>query len=307
MALPPLEQRHGFLRYEGLEYTDSDIADFESRLERIYTQEIHRVQVVDFQGMPELLRDGLFARMAMEHRDEAGGARRRLSWRQFILALGLHTGEEMVSHSFARDPVLETIHRMMAHVLWEKSGTERRFANGRKSGRIFLVGSLYADWLSIFWLLNDVILGVGLMVIALSFSMIDMVLWWFDTYFIAQVMILAWVGHGTRGQPDACGCCVLAPLHALGPPPPHQSAMNMLGWPEDLRRTGMRFVGFDRSGETHRSYPEESQKILARPAPKLKPGSKFSTLVHGYDTEPSRIFTQQMQEWEQDDFRIWRT
>ncbi|GKF65733.1 hypothetical protein Tco_0192250 [Tanacetum coccineum] len=71
MALPPLEQRHGFLRYEGLEYTDSDIADFESRLERIYTQEIHRVQVVDFQGMPELLRDGLFARMAMEHRDEA--------------------------------------------------------------------------------------------------------------------------------------------------------------------------------------------------------------------------------------------
>ncbi|GKF26250.1 hypothetical protein Tco_0082144 [Tanacetum coccineum] len=41
MALPPREQRHRFLRYEGLEYTDSDIADFESR-------------------------------MAMEHRDEAG-------------------------------------------------------------------------------------------------------------------------------------------------------------------------------------------------------------------------------------------
>ncbi|GKD41755.1 hypothetical protein Tco_1261962 [Tanacetum coccineum] len=101
-ALPPREQRHRFLRYEGLEYTDSDIADFESRLERIYTREIHRVQVVDFQGMPKLLRDGLFARMAMEHRDEVGGARRSLSWRQFILALGLHTGEEMESFSFAR-------------------------------------------------------------------------------------------------------------------------------------------------------------------------------------------------------------
>ncbi|GKC14794.1 hypothetical protein Tco_1011576, partial [Tanacetum coccineum] len=88
--------------YEGLEYTDSDIADFESRLERIYTREIHRVQVVDFQGMPELLRDGLFARMAMEHRDEASEARRRLSWRQFILALGLHTMEEMESSCFAR-------------------------------------------------------------------------------------------------------------------------------------------------------------------------------------------------------------
>ncbi|GJR41930.1 hypothetical protein Tco_1310033 [Tanacetum coccineum] len=59
-------------RYEGLEYTDSDIAGFESRLERIYTREIHRVHVVNFQGITELLRDGLFARMAMEHRDEAG-------------------------------------------------------------------------------------------------------------------------------------------------------------------------------------------------------------------------------------------
>ncbi|GJY08176.1 hypothetical protein Tco_0375230 [Tanacetum coccineum] len=54
------------------EYTNSDIADFKSRLERIYNREIHRVQVVDFQGMPKLLKDGLFARMAMEHRDEAG-------------------------------------------------------------------------------------------------------------------------------------------------------------------------------------------------------------------------------------------
>ncbi|GKF69316.1 hypothetical protein Tco_0202373, partial [Tanacetum coccineum] len=72
MAHPPREQRHRFLRYEGLEYTDLDIADFESRLERIYTREIHRVQVMDFQGMLELLRDGLFARMVMEHYDEAG-------------------------------------------------------------------------------------------------------------------------------------------------------------------------------------------------------------------------------------------
>ncbi|GKE37555.1 hypothetical protein Tco_1460960, partial [Tanacetum coccineum] len=66
--LPPCEQRHPFLRYQGLEYTDADIADFEERLERIFNREIHRVQVVDFQGMPELMRDGLFGRMRMEHR-----------------------------------------------------------------------------------------------------------------------------------------------------------------------------------------------------------------------------------------------
>ncbi|GKE50927.1 hypothetical protein Tco_1486083, partial [Tanacetum coccineum] len=174
--LPPREQRHPFLRYQGLEYTDADIADFEERLERIYGREIHRVQVVDFQGMPELMRDGLFGRMRMEHRDDAevlldldapgtiqfqlGGARRRLSWRQFILALGLHTREEMESLGFARywsesermilgkgdlhdywrdistdgdflgpppsytlirDPVLRLCHRMMAHSIAGRS------------------------------------------------------------------------------------------------------------------------------------------------------------------------------------------
>ncbi|GJU74111.1 hypothetical protein Tco_1265516 [Tanacetum coccineum] len=70
--LPPREQRHPFLRYQGLEYTDADIADFEERLERIHDRDTHRVQVVDFQGMPELMRDVLDARMLMEHRDDGG-------------------------------------------------------------------------------------------------------------------------------------------------------------------------------------------------------------------------------------------
>ncbi|GJY83356.1 hypothetical protein Tco_0496732, partial [Tanacetum coccineum] len=48
------------------------IADFEKRLKRIYSREIHRVQVMDIQRMPELMRDGLFARMVMEHRDDVG-------------------------------------------------------------------------------------------------------------------------------------------------------------------------------------------------------------------------------------------
>ncbi|GKB10629.1 hypothetical protein Tco_0844552 [Tanacetum coccineum] len=56
----------------GLEYTDTDIADFEERLEMIYSREIHRVQVVDFKRMLELMKDGLFARMVMEHHDNVG-------------------------------------------------------------------------------------------------------------------------------------------------------------------------------------------------------------------------------------------
>ncbi|GKC01416.1 hypothetical protein Tco_0987552, partial [Tanacetum coccineum] len=112
--LPPREQRHPFLRYQGLEYTNADIADFKERLERIYSLEIHRVQIVDFQGIPELMRDGLFARRVIEHHDDAdlGGARRRLRWRQFILALGLHIEEEMESPGFSR---------MMAHSIVGRS------------------------------------------------------------------------------------------------------------------------------------------------------------------------------------------
>ncbi|GJX52131.1 hypothetical protein Tco_0280500 [Tanacetum coccineum] len=45
MALPPREQRHLFLRYEGLQYTEADIEDFEMRLTRIYRREVHKVQV----------------------------------------------------------------------------------------------------------------------------------------------------------------------------------------------------------------------------------------------------------------------
>ncbi|GJU93639.1 putative reverse transcriptase domain-containing protein [Tanacetum coccineum] len=52
-------------------YTDEDIADFKEKVKRIYSHEIHKVQFVDFQGMPVLMRDGLFTRMGMEHRDDA--------------------------------------------------------------------------------------------------------------------------------------------------------------------------------------------------------------------------------------------
>ncbi|GKE61187.1 hypothetical protein Tco_1511554 [Tanacetum coccineum] len=37
--LPPHEQRHQYLRYEGLQYTDADIVDFEMRLANIYKRE----------------------------------------------------------------------------------------------------------------------------------------------------------------------------------------------------------------------------------------------------------------------------
>ncbi|GJZ13695.1 hypothetical protein Tco_0548925 [Tanacetum coccineum] len=44
MALPPRDQRHPYLRYEGLQYTDANIAEFKTKLAKIFRREIHRVQ-----------------------------------------------------------------------------------------------------------------------------------------------------------------------------------------------------------------------------------------------------------------------
>ncbi|GKE52031.1 hypothetical protein Tco_1487187, partial [Tanacetum coccineum] len=151
MALPPRDQRYQYLKYEGLQYTETNIVDFESRLARIYRKEVHRVQVFEFGGLLDLMAEGLSARMLMEHKDvhgvsllgeaildldtpgalqfQLGGARRHLSWRQFIVALGLHTGEEMESlgispagnflsttssYTMIQDPILRLCHRLIA-------------------------------------------------------------------------------------------------------------------------------------------------------------------------------------------------
>ncbi|GKA67719.1 hypothetical protein Tco_0767636 [Tanacetum coccineum] len=69
MALPPREQRHTFLRYQGLEYTNDDT---ETRLTRIYKREVHKVHVFNFGGLPDLMAEVLSGRMLMEHKDAQG-------------------------------------------------------------------------------------------------------------------------------------------------------------------------------------------------------------------------------------------
>nr|GEY84995.1 hypothetical protein [Tanacetum cinerariifolium] len=69
MALPPRDQRYQYLRYEGLQYTDADTIDFKTRLGKIY-------------------------------RGELGGVRHHMGWREFILAMGLHTGDKIESVGF---------------------------------------------------------------------------------------------------------------------------------------------------------------------------------------------------------------
>ncbi|GJZ65672.1 hypothetical protein Tco_0622368 [Tanacetum coccineum] len=201
-------------RYHGLEYTDEDIADFKEKVKRIYSREIHRL----------------------------GGARRRLSWRQFILALGLHTEEEMKSLSFARDIstdgdflgpppsytlirdlVLRLCHRMLAHS-----------TTGRKSEAYISGGQFVARLAEYFGLLTAKILG-GLTVIAPELPIIDM-----GELVRLQISVQfddtwAWVAIKPERQPNAVagvhaiaedapivdegGQADPAPIHAPPPPP----------------------------------------------------------------------------------------
>ncbi|GJY70331.1 hypothetical protein Tco_0474034 [Tanacetum coccineum] len=89
MALPPRDQRHQYLRFEGLEYTDVDIADFEKRLGKIYSREVHRVLVLDFERLPAEMAEGLTSRMLMEHRDAQGqSVFTSHTWRRLFEVLG---------------------------------------------------------------------------------------------------------------------------------------------------------------------------------------------------------------------------
>nr|GEU96092.1 hypothetical protein [Tanacetum cinerariifolium] len=67
--LPPKDQRHPYLRFEGLEYTNEDIEDFEERLVKIYRRGVHRVHVFDFRGLTDLMAEGMSDRMLVEHKD----------------------------------------------------------------------------------------------------------------------------------------------------------------------------------------------------------------------------------------------
>ncbi|GJS73135.1 hypothetical protein Tco_0705976 [Tanacetum coccineum] len=98
-------------------YTEDIVHNFEHRLETIFGREVNRVHVLDFVELTDGMRQTLADRMSMvytgddgqtltsdtEMRLDAadtlcfqlGGARRRMTWREFISVLGLHTAEEM--------------------------------------------------------------------------------------------------------------------------------------------------------------------------------------------------------------------
>ncbi|GKA53137.1 hypothetical protein Tco_0746452, partial [Tanacetum coccineum] len=115
MALPPHDQRHQFLRYEGLQYTNGDIVDFNARLARIYRRE------------PET--------------DPRQG-----DLRDYWIGIS-STGDffgTTPSYTAIRDPILRMCHRYL-----------RLFAAGRKSGALIYGSQFVARLAEHFGLLTE--------------------------------------------------------------------------------------------------------------------------------------------------------
>ncbi|GKE97610.1 hypothetical protein Tco_0020961, partial [Tanacetum coccineum] len=105
IALPPRDQRHQYLRFEGLQYTDADIVDFKERLgQSVFTSRAWR-RLFEIRGLllHELILEFFSTfrfREVVLDLDTAGALqfqlgrfRHRMSWREFILGMGLHTAK----------------------------------------------------------------------------------------------------------------------------------------------------------------------------------------------------------------------
>ncbi|GKD75144.1 hypothetical protein Tco_1333426, partial [Tanacetum coccineum] len=117
--LPHRDLRHTWLRIQVDRYDEGIIHSYEQRLKTIWSRSINRVHVLDFEGLTPEMRWDLVVRLRMLYTGgdgmndtemgldvadtlcfQLGGVRRRMTWRQFILALGLHTEQEMAKAGF---------------------------------------------------------------------------------------------------------------------------------------------------------------------------------------------------------------
>ncbi|GKA32243.1 hypothetical protein Tco_0718610 [Tanacetum coccineum] len=319
--LPPHEQRHPFLRYQGLEYSDADIADFEERLERIYGREIHMVHVVDFLGMPKLMRDVLFARIRIEHRDDAGVISE--SERMILGKGGLHdywrdisTDGDFLgpppSYTLIRDPMLRLCHWMMAHSI------ARRSQALEKSRAHISGGQFVARLPKHFGLLTTEILG-ELTVIALELPIINMER---QPDAVAGAPAVAEDAPATdEGDQAVLALGILkdvGSLHGLVERSMTDqgrfSTWMMSCMTQLMDASGLTYQAFDRTfqGSSPAVFQRRTRHSRIRislthdssyPYLLIKPDSKFSTIVPEYVTEPSKIFTLDAGIGKRDDFK----
>ncbi|GKD23166.1 hypothetical protein Tco_1224869 [Tanacetum coccineum] len=214
MALPPCDQRHQYLR-----------------------REVHRVLVFDFGGLPDLMAEGLSARMLMEHRDAQGAESERQILDKGDLRdywIGISSARDFLvtapSYTSIRNLILRLCHRLIVCSIAGRSQAPenvtmtdlfylrgmdvssvnvpyllatylRLFAAGRKSRALISGGQFVARLTEHFGLLTEERLG-GLTVITFALPVIDM-----DELMRLQICVeiddtWAWVALGPERQPD---------------------------------------------------------------------------------------------------------
>nr|GEW96690.1 hypothetical protein [Tanacetum cinerariifolium] len=225
----PEPTRHLYLRFEGLEYTDANIAYFEMRLVRSITERFgEAILDIDAAGTLQV---------------QLGGAKRRMSWREIILALGLHTTREMqtaifglywtesarqisdkgdlsaywmgissegdflgtpLSYNLIRDPMLRGMDVGSFNIPYLLARYLRRFDSTRKQRGMISRGQFTARLAEHFRLLTEERLQ-GLIVIVRELHVIDM----------AELERLQICCFSTRTGTPATTCCRASSDHGL--------------------------------------------------------------------------------------------
>ncbi|GJS90472.1 hypothetical protein Tco_0773108 [Tanacetum coccineum] len=261
--LPPRDQRHLWLCYQVEGYTKEIVHDFEQRLETIFGRHVNRVHILYFKGLTPDMRQDLAERMRMvyigDDGQELGGARRSMTWRQFILALGLHTAEEMAEDGFREycmDRGAANVSYLLAQYLF-------KHAEGRKSGARLSGGHFIGRLAHHFGLVNDDGLR-GLSVVTREIPLIDMERQPDATAgALGAVKDALAVDEGAQADP--------APVQAPQPPPP---------------AAGPRCKEIDDVGEVFTIWKSGSVGVL-----KLQDGCSTHILAHKLNLEnlPSQI------------------
>ncbi|GKA43263.1 hypothetical protein Tco_0735987 [Tanacetum coccineum] len=225
--LPPREQRHLFLRYGGLEYTDADVAEFEERMVMGHRDDAGVVvftsrawgKLFDTRGLLvwefilEFLSTLIFREVLLDldaHdtiQFQLGGARRRLSWRYWSESERMIPGKRDLhdywrsistdgdflgpppSYTLIRDLMLRLCHRMMIHNIAGRSQAPKRvtMTDLRKSGAHIFGEQFVVLLAQHFRLLTTKILR-GLTVITPKLLIIDMAELEEDVYEICRTL-----------------------------------------------------------------------------------------------------------------------
>ncbi|GJT55459.1 hypothetical protein Tco_0990513 [Tanacetum coccineum] len=309
--LPPRDQRHLWLCYQVEGYTEEIVHDFVQRLEMIFRRQVNRVHTLDFEGVTLDMRKDLAERLRMVYTGDDGqeleGARRSMTWRQFILALSLHTAKEMAEDGFGAywlgsERVIPDKGDLSDYWVDISFGMDflsgAPHAEGRKSGARLSGGHFIGHFAHHFGLVSDDGLR-GLSVMTRVLPLIDIE---------RQPVVAAAALGDAKDAPDVDEGRLDKEIQGL-----RQDVRSLRGLMERsmtdqgrfstwmvscmtqlMEARGRTYQEFD--GTFRGSYPavfERRTKHKTNGAStstaQTNTGSKFSTIVHEYVTEPSMI------------------